>query len=570
MNSNDYNNSAACIGFSMLLVLFSSFVIASGAMMLGLMPGRWAFPAAFAIGIVACFRHPSGKGWRLGGTVAAIVVCSIIVARLIYDSSYDGFFYHQETIAALADGWNPFYDVISGSKTNFTPWTIHYAKGVEIMEAVIVAFTSNIETGKAVNLIIFCACAFICYDVISLLAISAGKRFRRASRILLTLAVTASPIVCAQIFTYYIDLYKYFYLLLTLCGLYYLYSDCERHGQSILLMTIVLAIATKFNIFFEEGVWIILAIFYALWQKRSDIALRLIGIGAAALLIGLILCVHPYATNYMLAGNPLYPLLGSDTIDIMTGNTPEIYAGRNRFINFFISLFSFGKITADGRHGGFGFLMPIIIVMSIIIIILKRKRISSAYLYITFWGIISCFFFEQSWWARYICQLWIVGAIGLLIAALYYSQRWIAWIIGGMMLVSSASAAYPAAKSVYTTIGFRFALFNAVGEDTVEVVGADHPQVVRMLSDGRVKYKAIDSLPDNYNGKAFWIYLPPYPIVVLNDEQMEKLDKNCRRLHLHPWHRVYDFSRSGGPADTPDRSWNKRPEKAEDGKDNTF
>lgn len=82
-----------------------------------------------------------------------ITLASIFIGANVYDASYDGQWYHSSIIKLMNDGWNPFYHPILQQDevpyyTNTHIWVSHYAKGMETIEAGIVALTGNLESGK--------------------------------------------------------------------------------------------------------------------------------------------------------------------------------------------------------------------------------------------------------------------------------------------------------------------------------------------------------------------------------------------------------------------------------------
>lgn len=174
----------------------------------------------------------------------------------------------------------------------------------------------------------------------------------------------------------------------------------------------ILAIGTKFNAFFMEGVVIACSVLAFYIFNRKNIIKKfclnavIVGIFGAAFI-----AYHPYVTNFVFTHNPLYPLIGNDAVDIMTASTPIQFLGSNRYVNFFASIFSFTIPYVDSRIGGFGPLFSIIFLYCITIIVISiiREKKISILNYIMICSIISCLFFEQSWWARYNTQLWLIA-----------------------------------------------------------------------------------------------------------------------------------------------------------------
>lgn len=351
------------------------------------------------------------------------LICSIAwwlillpLSTVIIDSSYDGNAYHQEIIAALCRGWN-----IEGSQIPGIPlsvWAIHYAKGLEMVQASVVAFTGFIESGKAVNLIFGLSAGLCLYSFTA----TFGGSIKRGYRLLISLVGVCNPVFLSQCLTYYIDYSKLFLTLLAIIYIIRCVAESRRFSFSnfsFLFVVVVMGVVTKFNAFFEIGVTVFASMIWVFFTGKTKDAWRLAICGIAGAVTGvLILGYHPYITNYLVAGNPLYPLLGEGSIDIMTGNTPPEYLSRNRFVTFFLSLITPQLPSTDQRIGGFGVLMLPILVISLLAIFFSKSRWKNVGIYIAVWVLASCFFFEQSWWARYIPQLWIIVVEGCLFLAL--------------------------------------------------------------------------------------------------------------------------------------------------------
>ncbi|MDE5785515.1 MAG: hypothetical protein K2H98_03195, partial [Duncaniella sp.] len=253
---------ATTVATALLSTVFYAFTFTVLAFWTGIALSWWQFPAAIiAAGVTAISLVPGiGRRDAIYALIsaAAILVCSIIAARFTVDYSFDGLYYHQEIIAALCDGWNPFAPPFD-SAPSYSVWAVHYAKAIEIAAASVVSMTGSIEAGKAVNLIMVAGMAAAVW------AWTSAVRPLAPHRLVITLVATANPVVLAQLFTYYIDFYKYVYLIFVLTALCDI-SAGRRRGYAVLFMTLILAMATKFNIFFEAGVWIIAAMIWWGWH----------------------------------------------------------------------------------------------------------------------------------------------------------------------------------------------------------------------------------------------------------------------------------------------------------------
>lgn len=149
-------------------------------------------------------------------------------------------------------------------------------------------------------------------------------------------------------------------------------------------------------------------------------------------------------TNIIRHKTPVYPLLGGDNKDIMTGNSP--FLTENRIKNLFISMFAYtdntqsakdggidlkipfsfsvGRelrsiILPDSRIGGFGIFFSGVLCFAIVGLVLyfvKTKKDKNFWLIITL--LAACVFLtlaiKESWWARYSLYIYVMVVVGVL------------------------------------------------------------------------------------------------------------------------------------------------------------
>ncbi|MDE6417531.1 MAG: hypothetical protein K2K68_10985 [Duncaniella sp.] len=530
---------AAATAVALLATVFYSFALSVAVMWAQCRLSWWIFPAAVVAAIVTALvavPRAVGEGAALKVTVLtlAVVAAAVGAAWVTIDYSYDGLYYHQEIIAALCDGWDPFappFDKVP----RYTPWAVHYAKAVEIAAAAIVSCTGVLETGKAINII---ALAAMACGVNAWLGEQGGRLTRH--RTMLTLAAVANPVVWSQLFTYYIDFYKYVYLIFALMA----FGDIalnRRRGYVVLFMTLLLAMATKFNIFFEAGLWVLAAMIW--WGIRGERgALKGVFVtGLLALFIGVALTFHPYVTNWLQAGHPLYPLMGEGAEDIMTSNTPAGYLGRSRFVTFFLSLASVTLPNVGQPVGGFTPLMPVILLLSLWILFRLRGAISGAALYTVVLVTLSCFLFEQAWWARYICQLWAVPVI--LVAAAYRAGRAMkaARLTAWLMIVAGAFAFVYAGKQMAVVGGYQKIMLEAAAEEPEVLVTGEWwgPQFARQMDEAGVNYRYSHQMPDTTARTVLYYHEYNDPLVIMSPEGAAKIRARIEGLHLNYDRHVY-------------------------------
>lgn len=399
----------------LLVTLFMTYLLSMCLLYAGLGVTVWTFPVSLISAVVI--------GWFSRGEltrkhyfmavagVLAFVAVSILLSILISDYSYDGNMYHQEIVALLVSGWN-LVDLPANSG-EISLWAQHYAKALEVIESAVVSSVGLIESGKAVNLMLVASAAGFMYDFLH-------RRFPNLSVrscCTVTVVALANPVCMAQLPTFYIDFGKYIYTLLAILLLIEWGGKVMPHRNMMLLSVVIcLAVGTKFNAFFEMGVVIFAACMWLVMARDWRRALILASVAAFAAIVSVLIAWHPYVTNFIDRGHPLYPLLGEGAVDIMTGNTPPEFMGHGRVVNFLISVAYPGAPTYDNRVGGFGPFMLLMLIISVYWIIRYRRVAGALSIYIAMWVVVSCFFFRESWWARYISQLWLLLPIAALTA----------------------------------------------------------------------------------------------------------------------------------------------------------
>lgn len=532
-NPNEDVSLQKSVGFFLLIGLFIVYVIEASVFMAGGSLSRWMLPLAMIADIFLCYTL-MGFGRKTMWCILIsffIMLSAIILSCFTMDYSWDGNFYHQETVARLLGGWNPY--VYTDSSGEFSLWTLHYAKCIELIGASIAMASGYIEAAKAVNIIIITSTAFFVYDFICKQSWTGSK----TETLFLTVFIICNPIGICQCFTFYIDYTKYYYIILAVVSAISLVRSNHYMDYMVFAAVIILAIGTKFNIFFEEGIVIVAILLWVAVTRDRKAFCRLFLCASFSGIIGVILSYHPYVTNVISNGNPFYPLLGDNTVDIMTSNTPEIYDGNNRITNFLISLFSSEVPSTDRRIGGFGVLMPVMLILSLAVQLYYRRRIPPVLLYASGWVTMSCFFFEQSWWARYICQLWLIPVIGLIVIMYIKSKVncYLKWGMLGCGLATTLLSFCGVLYSLYTKGCYRECIFSLTEGSPVRVANAS-PQVIRHFNEhGTI---VIPAEVENLDRKCSIYYYGDddpsvYPIVELTPEQLESLYEKGIKYHLN-------------------------------------
>lgn len=521
-------------GLILLITVILSYILPVIGMLAGGIMSPVYFPAAFIAASFICALWSHDIRQHICCEIIALTIITACVFACIHieDYSYDGNCYHQEIIARLMNGWNPFHDyhkstIDAFSIDEISVWAMHYAKAIEISAASIGATTGSVESGKAINLIIIAATFMMIYDTLKLMADSCGAKKLTT----ISLICCANPVGILQSTTFYTDYSKYYLIVFMLILITRIIIRKEHYDYLLLAGVTIYAIGTKFNIFFDCGLTLILAIAWCLYKKYIPTAVRLTAIGAISLVIGTVITgYHPYITNIITAGNPFYPLLGDEAFDIMTGNTSLIYHGHGRIWNFMVSLFTPSLPTYAGRAGGFGPLMPLLLILSIIILYLCRRS-NSVIIYISAAALASCFIFDTSWWARYISQLWLVPSMALIAPLHTQGPKQIKTLESVLITATVLNIILASGQAARFTRGntmVRHSLYEAIRSEPGASVMVLQPslQMANHLERAGITWQEQDSTRplDSINAVTWHQDGINFPILQLTANQKRKLD----------------------------------------------
>lgn len=419
------NSFSEALGVNLLALLFFILLTSGVSFILHLSISAAIFPISLILagGFTYMFIARGKVLFYSLLSVIFLFLFSCLFCSLIYDSTYDSYGYHFNSVVMMVKGWNPFYEV----PWDGSIWNRHYAKGLEIMQGAVLAITGNLQSTRCVNFLFVLSAASLTWYTL-------GEVFPMVSRwwkIAIVIMVVANPVVICQMTTAYNDYMLWIETVLVSCSFLLIW----KHGHMIkpyllLLMVFVIGVNSKFTHFFYLGLE---CLFFAIWcccAKRYYIVMRGVMTVLLAIVVGVIVIgFNPYIQNTVEQGNPFYPLLGGN-VDIMTGNTPAIFKESNRVTNFFKSMFSIGDMpwaylngkfnlyeclkcySVDSRVNGFGLLMLPIVLSGVVLMFCNKASWRWWIVYI--FCIIMSFSFEQSWWARYVPFVWALVIIPVL------------------------------------------------------------------------------------------------------------------------------------------------------------
>ena len=454
---------------------------------------NYALPLAFAISAIVAYFITTPRRWGLSLLISILVwAVSIGLCTYFVDSSCDGNHYHQEQVTLLFNGWNPFLDPLGPDVS--AVWVNHYAIGIETVGAAIMKLTDNLQSSKAVTLVLAVATVFLACGLFA--QVYPGMKRRQC--MVSALLIVCNPIIICQLLRAYIDgLSPQFIALTALIAVSIVVRGNSNWVNWLLLaLIIIMSVAIKFNAFFLEvvtGACLFIGFWIYGYLRKS---LRLF---AVALAVGILaFCVFsyfPYIVNWQLNGHPLYPLMGEGSIDISM--FPDGYEERNRFVNFVASLYTFGRPSLDTMAGGFLPMMmlmfPLSIAVAVVVCRKSHKFVPEVYAMVCI--IVSCFIFKTAHSPRYIPQLWLIVPIAYILCV-NYGMTWLRRSFALMGLLTGAICA------VTTPLGaYRFTLHRNATLDVLrgKEVGLSlpHPQWVRTLEENDISYYYVplDSIP---------------------------------------------------------------------------
>jgi len=448
------------IGFSIISLVGLMDLITAISFIVHIPLASWHLPLAVILTLVLNYYYSSN--FKLPGNgrfflksscyLLLTLVITIIIAGCFYDLSFDGQGYHQEAIYQLGHNhWNPFYETLPDT-VNQAIWVNHYPKQSEMGGAVIYALTGRIETGKALNLLLLVAS--FCLTFAFLKQHTPLKPFKV---LLISILFAFNPVAVHQALTYLVDGQMASLLLCLLVACLWLYHDTSREILILLTCIIIACINIKLTAIAFTGIFIIFLLLLLFLKKQMKAFWRVfIAAGIGTFIAVIVVGYNPYVINTVRYHNVFYPLMGKNSIDIMTKNSPVGFPEKNRFEKMFITIFShtdnidmqlrdrvpqlkipftLSKLDIkslsypDNRIGGFGpffsgiFLLTVLLL--VLLLIYRREILLKSYLA----GFIAMLSFsviilQEAWWARYVPQFWFIPLLVLVLAE-SFDKRWI-------------------------------------------------------------------------------------------------------------------------------------------------
>jgi hypothetical protein len=476
--NNAKSNKYFLVAFGLINILGITLLLCALSLLAGFTIGRWEFPLAFisALGInyyaIKFFISENATRFffKSSAAIVAIVIGSIIFSGFFYDVSFDGQWYHQETVIRLKQGYNPMYQElpipadeqiitannwcydakqetsnfkIDAPRANLKFISINYSsKGTEIIAGAIYLLTNRVETSKGVNTIMLFASFFLCLSLLYKI-----DRIGLAAKWLLAFVLSFNPITVKEMLSFCVDGFGASLLLCILITFCLLLIAENRYYLLLLGVIIILTVNIKFTTLVFAGVYGIGFLLFLLIYKKIATFKKVLVTGIIAAITGIFCCgFNPYVTNTIHRHDIFYGL--KDTRTEIKRMTPTPFLNLNRIENLFLSISAHqGWDLANGSDvsqipkipfylsksdivestdvepsiSGFGpfFSGTLLIALVIFVIISIKSRKTQPFKY----GIAGLLIIvttivimPDSWWSRFIPQLWLLPVIILVMA----------------------------------------------------------------------------------------------------------------------------------------------------------
>lgn len=453
-------------GLLFLMMPVLSFCISSLGFIAGLSITSFHFPllilisAGFVFVIVKKIEGESGimpflMAFLLFGVLS---IWGMLHLNGVYDTSYDGTWYHQEAILNLYKGWNPYYRVLTPEDgSQYGPYYVnHYPKAAWIAEAVVYAFTNKIEMAKVINLWFATGLLFISLYVFMLF-----KRMPFWLALLLSILLGLNPVSLYQFYSFYVD----GILGASLMAMIFLLVSRVLTSKKIFTLLALLIFVFLANIKFTGLVYgvVVLAFYllYLLWKKQ-DLVSDLIKTCLAGLFAVLIMGYPTYVTNTIRNSHPFFPIMGPESFGDVIAAIPQPanFKEKNRFEKFGIALFAepvwsrapletrpkhLFKLVSDKHYftrtdfelsglGPYQAEFFLLFIPAFLLLLCLKIPYKKETLFVLFMLFCCSFINSEVWYARYAPQLWLLGIILIVALSQHVYAKYVSFLLTAALL----------------------------------------------------------------------------------------------------------------------------------------
>lgn len=477
------SNKYFLIALGLLNALAFTLLLCGLSLLAGLTISKWQFPLACFLALIVnyfaakfCMGEKANSSFLKNSVViVGWIIGLILCCGYFYDVSYDGQWYHQETVLQLKNGYNPVYQNLPVpadelANTNTALWCSgpdpianyvkpdkpvvnikflavnYFSKGSEIIEAAIYKMTNRIETGKAVNGMMIMASFFLCLSLLYKI-----DRIGKYKKWLLAILLSFNPIAVTQLLGFCVDGNMACLLLCLLVISCLLFIEMNTYYLFLLGSIIIMLVNIKFTSLIFTGIYGIALVVVLLAYKKIAVLKKVLIAGIFSAVVGIVCCgFNPYITNVIKKHNVFY---GSDDVRAVTETLePALFRNHNSIETFILSLsahqgwnsankktvwqipkipFTFNKEdildAKDGQQelSAFGpfFSGALLISIAIFILAFIKFRATRAFKYAAGAILVTLFtvlITPYSWWARYVPQFWLIPVIILSLSEILF------------------------------------------------------------------------------------------------------------------------------------------------------
>lgn len=391
----------------------------------------------------------------------AVIGFSIWLSLNTFDTTFDGNTYHKTAVGAMQYGWNPVYEraeefferikMTLGECSTFSIWIDHYGNASWVMGSVFACFFSNIEAGKAINL----QAAFALFGLLQYYLYN--KKISYSKSFLISILTVINPITICQFTNFYLDGSLMMYLFIGILALLMLSDRSWEHRKKESVFLLTIAIMLCGNIKFTGLAYIAFfcisfEILWLIWSYKKNRFMEVLKKSllyySTTVIISFIILGYPsFIQNIQETGQPLYPVAGENSVEIVSTHEAVEFKNRTNIEKFFISNFSNissqmggnaipkswsgilydlknGTINPDTRLSGYGPIFHIILLLSFLIcglgiikVYKSDKFLFWQFLTIYITSILLIVFMPGSWYARYCPHEYLFVIFGLIYLA---------------------------------------------------------------------------------------------------------------------------------------------------------
>lgn len=450
-----YPNFLQALSLSLLLFYGFSVVIFSLHLLLKIYISKYILVISFILAAFTSHRQLKVSFFLLSLVNIIIIGLSVCLARLFFDTSWDGTSYHMDAIFALKDGWNPIYQYLHVFKNpdNTDLWTNYFAKSSWYFSSLMLKFFQNINVIKSGHFILSCSAGFY--------ALSWLHRYnvKNLPSFLISILIIFNPVFLTQWASNYVDSAIYSLFLIALLSS----SEVKKPQQYADKICFIFATALLATMKASGIVFGIVIGFVAIWGSfcRKKEFKQWIKSVIAIICLVIVMGISPYITNLLQGRSPLFPLLGIGSVDILTDQTNKLnISGFNKLTQLVISLTSVPAnqiippnyppaktflfptglpifSTTDVRLSGWGPIFMEIFFFSLPLIIFGLNQKNLRRLFITLFLMILIF--PAPWWARYSPMIYFLPLMGVAVVFIQKHKllSYLAYFILFLLLINN-------------------------------------------------------------------------------------------------------------------------------------